>query len=122
MTKPINLLLLIGTLAPFAAFLIFFIWMLGVLLNLPPEQIETALQSYYLVITLANIGFTIVFGLLHVFYIVHAAKNPNLEAMRVTWIIGLVILGFFVMPFYWFHHIWRDDTPSGSSGPLGINS
>lgn len=95
--------------------------MVGVLLKTPPALMESTVQSYYLVIALANVGFTIFFGLLHVFYIVHAARNPNLEAMRVTWIIGLVIFGFLVMPFYWFHHIWRDDTPTGRSGPLGIN-
>lgn len=43
-----------------------------------------------------------------IFYIVHAARNPNLADRRVAWILLIVFLGFFVMPFYWYMFIWHD--------------
>jgi len=120
MSKPVKLLLLLATLAPFAFFFLFFASVIYAISTLPPKEIESFLNDQAIIFVLINLLVTIFFGAIHVFYIVHAARNPNIPDMRVTWIISLVILGTLVMPFYWFHHIWREGAAKPVRGSLGL--
>ena len=43
-----------------------------------------------------------------IFYLVHAARNADLENRRTAWILVLVFVGVFAMPVYWFLFVWRD--------------
>jgi heme/copper-type cytochrome/quinol oxidase subunit 3 len=83
---------------------------------------DPALKKLELAILPINLLMIAYFGGLQLFYIVHAAKNRNIESMRVTWILGIVFLSIFVTPFYWYGQIWKDGVPRRSAGPLGLNS
>jgi hypothetical protein len=86
-----------------------------------PEDLFKFVTEHELLVSLFNLGFTAYFGLIHVFFIVHSARNPNMGAMRVTWIVCIIIFGAFAFPFYWYHYIWNDGRQTTSSGPLGLN-
>jgi hypothetical protein len=120
MTKPVKILLLLATLSPFALVFLFIASFIYLINTLPPKEIEPFFNDHAIVVSLLNLLVTAFFGAIWVFYIVHAARNPNIPAMRVTWIIALVILGPWVMPFYWYHHIWREGVAKPVRGSLGL--
>jgi hypothetical protein len=101
--------------------------MIGVFLQLiysaPTHGQEEYFYKYIPILNLFCLLFTAFFTAVWIFFIVHAAQNPNLEltGMRTTWIVAIIILGAWVMPFYWFHHIWRDAVELPRSGVLGLN-
>lgn len=88
--------------------------------NPTAEEMNEFFKTNAIWIFLFNILGTLYFGAVHVIYIVLAARKPDLEAMRVTWIIALLVLGPFAMPFYWYHHIWHDGWEKPPRGSLGL--
>jgi hypothetical protein len=83
---------------------------------------DPAFKRFELIILPINLLMIVYFGGLQLFYIVHAARNPNVEYVRVSWILGIVFFSAFVTPFYWYGQIWKDGVPKIVSGPLGLNS
>lgn len=123
MRTSVKILLGLATLSPFAfgaAFIACFFYLVK---DAPVVGFEEYFQAYMPIFNLAGLLFTAYYVVILVIFIVHAANNPNLEAtgMRTTWLVTISIFGPWVMPFYWFHHIWRDGTPFGETGPLGLN-
>ena len=55
---------------------------------------------------LAFASFPVVF----VFYIIHACRNKHLvKNQKYLWIALLFVGKFFVFPFYWYSHVWKDN-------------
>jgi hypothetical protein len=111
--------LLLGGLAPFPFAILMFAGIFYLIQD-DPRNVMLFFNEHLLAVMIFNLFFTLFFGAVHIIYIILAARNPNLEAMRVTWIVALVILGALAMPFYWYYHIWRDDAPRPATGRLGL--
>lgn len=110
MKKSIKTLLGLATLSPFIFIAGFFAFFIHLINTAPDHGVPEYFERYAVIKNLAGLLFTLYFSVILVIFIVHAARNPNLEAtgMRTTWLVALVLLGPWVMPLYWFHHIWRD--------------
>ena len=108
-------LVLIGLIAGFFSLVFYFV-----------QEVRTPHDPGFKKLELVTLALNLVmipyFGGLQLFYIVHAARNPNIDSMRVTWILGIVFLSVFVTPFYWYGQVWKDGVPREVSGPLGLNS
>ncbi|HMT07983.1 MAG TPA: hypothetical protein PKA82_08265 [Pyrinomonadaceae bacterium] len=74
-----------------------------------PQAIEENIGWLQLIALAINVFAAIYFGALDLFYIVHAARNPYIEWIRVQWVLGIIFLAPIVTPFYWYHNVWRDD-------------
>lgn len=85
-----------------------------------PDNIDTYYDEHWLFILLFNLTMPVYFGALHIFYIVHAARNTKTGPMHTTWIVCIILFGVFAMPFYWYHYIWNEGRETGSSGPLQL--
>jgi hypothetical protein len=119
-----KILLLVAAVSPFAFVALLFGLFLHIINSAPVQGFEEYILSYASMLNLGSSVFTFFFVGILVIYIVHAARNLHLEAngMRTTWLIAICVLGPWVMPFYWFHYIWRDGASrSTKSGPLGLN-
>ncbi|PYT01500.1 MAG: hypothetical protein DMF63_01230 [Acidobacteria bacterium] len=121
----IKILLGLGALSPFVFTAAFVGFMIHLINTVPVEAFGEYLanSTYAVIMNVACLLFTIFFTAILVIYIIHAARNPILEAnrMRTTWLISLCLLGAWVMPFYWFFYIWRDGVSNRSSGSLGLH-
>lgn len=123
-SKPVKILLGLATLSPFVFVVALFGSFFFIISNAPkqPREFEEFFSIYGAIFNLVCFLFTAVFSALWVFFIVHAARNPNLDTMRTTWLVVLIVLGGWAMPFYWFHYIWRDGkTEPRTGGPLGLS-
>src|SRR5215218_7435341 len=112
MKRSIKILLGLATLSPFVFIAGLVACFIYILQGAPEVGFEEYFQWYIPLFNLVSFLFTIYFILILVIFVVHAARNPNLEvrATRTSWLLALCILGPWVMPFYWFHHIWREGT------------
>ncbi|HUR97306.1 MAG TPA: hypothetical protein VMZ26_04480 [Pyrinomonadaceae bacterium] len=118
-----RILLGLATLSQFVGFVVFVAVFIYVISNAPADASLGYFQRFALIMNLCAGLFTAYCGAIFIIFMVHAARNPNLHSsgMRTTWLVSLAILGPWAMPFYWFHHIWRDGMPSRKTGPLGLN-
>ena|SRR5688572_1899075 len=123
MRTSFKILLGLAALSPFVFAAAFIAVSFLLLSNAPVDGFEEYFSRYAWMINLASSLFTLFYLGILVIYVLHAARNQNLEnsGMRTTWLIAICILGPWVMPFYWFNHIWRDGVQRGRSGPLGLN-
>jgi hypothetical protein len=123
MKKSHKILLGLAAISPFVFAALFFGAFLELINTAPVTGFEEHFLQYAWIMNLSSSIFTLFYLGILVIYIVHAARNPNLEVsgMRTTWLIALCVCGGWAMPFYWFHHIWRDGAPKYKSGPLGLN-
>lgn len=121
MKTPVKIVLGLGGIAPIP----FFALMCGLFIYVivryenPGAQV---LMDNAVFINLFFLVFGLIFTAVQIIYIIHAAKNPNIEAMRVTWILCLILLGPFAMPFYWYHHIWPEGRHNPASQPLELTA
>ena len=73
-----------------------------------PDELLRPVVEYPLVILLINLILLVgTYGPV-VFYMIHAARNPELADRKAVWIILIVILGCLAMPIYWLMFVWRD--------------
>jgi len=123
MRKSVKILLLLAAVSPFIFGAVFFGFFLHLISTAPVHGAEEHFLRYAWILNLGSSLFTLYFLGILVVYVVHAARNRNLElnGMRTTWLIALCLLGPWVMPFYWFHYIWRDGVSMSKSGPLGLS-
>ena len=118
----VKILLGLATLSPFVFAIAFFTAAFRIFDSAPAQGVEEDLAQHMAIMNAAGLLFSLYFAVILVIFIVHAARNENVHAsgMRTTWILLLIILGPWAMPFYWFHHIWRESPPGRRSGPLGL--
>ena len=95
-------LLLILTLAPLVIWTVLLISIAGG--SLPDNDSAELSVPLLLGIFLAPI---MMLGLI-VFYIVHLYRRSRLDThQRAIWLVALIFLNLWAMPFYWYFYIWR---------------
>ncbi len=125
MSKALKILLGIATFIQVPVIIGFFVIFFSTasyFLSAEPDALEQNLKWFELSMTIINLVFAVYFGGLALFYIVDAARNPNVEGVRAQWIIGTIMIGPIVTPFYWYEYVWNDGSSRRRSGPLGLNS
>lgn len=99
-------LLLILTLAPLVIWTILIINIAQG--SLPVDESAELPVRFILGLVLAP---TITLGLM-VFYLVHLFRRSGLDShQRVIWLVAIVFLNVWAMPFYWYFHIWLRAPP-----------
>ena len=123
MSTFVKLLLALAVILIFAGFAAFFGIFFYVVSNAPPNVGIEYFQRFSDVMNLLGGLYTVYCAAVMLVFILHAVRNPNLEAsgMRTTWILVLIILGPWAMPFYWFLHIWRDGSPLRKRSVLNLS-
>lgn len=56
----------------------------------------------------------IVFGIVNfaffVLYLIHVIKNDKMtKQQKVVWVLLIYFINVFVIPFYWYHYIWKEE-------------
>lgn len=78
--------------------------------NEPPPAPFFGIFLCVLPLHLLTIG--VMFALM-IFYWAHIIKNTTTsDTLRVLFGVGIFWFGYFVMPFYFFFFVWRDETPA----------
>lgn len=73
-----------------------------------PNDFERFFLEHQLSIYLFNALNPILFAGIELLFLIHVSKNPRIAEDRVKWILGLLILFPFVVPFYWYQQIWKE--------------
>lgn len=67
-----------------------------------------AIEHHPVLVALFNLTMPVIQSAPFVYFLVHAARNPELSDRRVTWILFMLFLSPFALPVYWYHFVWHD--------------
>ena len=82
--------------------------------EVPQEEIAPMIVELTAMIIL-TLGTLVVLALTTVYYAVHIVRNPRLrEGRKAAWSVANVMVGPFVMPFYWYLYCRREPAASGA--------
>jgi len=93
MKRSVKILLGLTTISPFVFAVGFFGSFIHLINTAPTQNFEAHFSKYAAIMNFIALLFTLSFSAIWVFFLVHAARNPHLDAMRTTWLVALILLG-----------------------------
>jgi H+/Cl- antiporter ClcA len=113
MKTPAKIGLLAAAISPVPFTVLFVGAFFYVIKTTPPTRDLQDFIDYVVIANVIGLAASLFFTAVTVYFIAHAARNPNCKDRIPHWVILILLTGPIGECIYWYHHIWRDSAVHG---------